>query len=274
MFPNVYGFSWTPGYLTFLGVFFTVLAVILTTLIMAFYRMRRQIDGLKVDVIRWKSEFHDLSAGERACRHQFTGEFKDRVCERGFECGECATHGRLVHAHPVAAAEDCDVGGLEIPADRMYHRGHTWVRHEVDGTVTVGLDALGKRLFGKPDKLDLPQPGARLHANGAAWTMWRGGLAVRILAPVDGEIVETGGTGQDYYLRLKPIGEKIETAHLLRGAEVKPWLSRELERLQILLAPTAIGASLADGGVPVEDMPKAMPEANWEAVWGEMFIEP
>jgi hypothetical protein len=30
---------------------------------------------------------------------------------------------------------------------------------------------------------------------------------------------------------------------------------------------------MADGGVPVEDMPKGMPEANWETVWAEMFLE-
>ncbi len=273
MFPNVYGFSWTPGYLIFLGVFFTVLTVILVTLATAVYRMNREIRRLKVDAIRWKSEFHDLPAADRACRHQLTGEFKDRVCEVGFDCGQCVTHAKLVQKHPVAAAEDSEVGGIEIPADRMYHRGHTWVRQEEDGTVTVGLDALGTRLFGEPDKIDLPQSGAKLHTNAPAWIMRRGDLAVRVLAPVDGEVVETGGAGKDFYLRLKPLGEKMETAHLLRGAEVKPWISRELERLQIMLAPAAVGASLADGGVPVADMPKAMPEANWETVWAEMFLE-
>jgi hypothetical protein len=63
--------------------------------------------------------------------------------------------------------------------------------------------------------------------------------------------------------------------HLLRDAEVKPWLMRELERLQLAL--TMEGASLpslADGGVPVADIAAAYPRTDWDAVCGEMFLEP
>jgi len=62
---------------------------------------------------------------------------------------------------------------------------------------------------------------------------------------------------------------------LLRDAEVKPWLMRELERLQLAL--TMEGAStpsLADGGVPVADIAAAYPKTDWDAVCGEMFLEP
>ncbi len=31
--------------------------------------------------------------------------------------------------------------------------------------------------------------------------------------------------------------------------------------------------SLADGGVPVDDLPAACPQANWDAVWGRMFMD-
>ena len=63
--------------------------------------------------------------------------------------------------------------------------------------------------------------------------------------------------------------------HLLSGAEVKPWLMREMERLQLAL--TMEGASvpsLADGGVPVRDIAAAYPQTDWDAVCGEMFLEP
>ncbi len=258
----------------FLGVFFVVVGVILTTLLIAVYRMNRDIRELKVDAIRWKSEFHDLSAVERVCRHQFTGEFKQRTCELGFECGQCPTHAKLIAQHPPQSAGDTNIGGLEMPGDRLYHRGHTWVRPEADGLVSVGLDALGSRLAGAPDAVELPQPGERLRVNGPAWTMRRGGCSVRVLSPVDGVVAETGGSGQEFYLKLRAVTGAVETGHLLRGAEIAPWISRELERLQILLAPAGAGASLADGGVPVDDMPAAMPEADWDAIWGRMFLEP
>jgi hypothetical protein len=274
MFPNVYGFSWTPGYLIFLGIFFTVVLVILTTVLIALFRMNRAIKALKTDAIRWHSDFHDLPASDRACRHQLTGEFKRRDCEIGFECGHCATHSKWVAQHPVAAADDVEIAGMEFPADRMYHRGHTWLRQEEDGTVTVGLDQLGCRLFGRPDKVDFPTVGARLTTNGPGWTMRRSGVDVRVLSPVDGEVIETGGPDSGFYVKLKPMAERMETAHLLRGTEVRPWVTRELDRLQMLLAPAAVGTTLADGGVPVDDMPKAMPSADWDSVWGQMFLEP
>jgi hypothetical protein len=274
MLPNVYGFSWTPGYLIFLGIFFSVVTVISTTVIVALYRMSRDIKQLKTESIRWHAEFHDLSSADRVCRHQLTGEFKRRECELGFECGHCATHAKLIENRPVPEAMETEVAGLEFPADRMYHRGHTWVRQEEDGTVTVGLDELGARLFGKPDGVSMPAPGERLQVNGPGWTMRRGGGDVRVLSPVDGEVIETGGPKADFYLRLKPLADKVETTHLLRGAEVRPWVTRELDRLQMLLTPAVAGTTLADGGVPVEDMPKALPDADWDAVWGRMFLEP
>jgi hypothetical protein len=34
-----------------------------------------------------------------------------------------------------------------------------------------------------------------------------------------------------------------------------------------------IGMSLADGGVPVEDLSQGYPEADWDTVLGDMFLE-
>ena len=95
-----------------------------------------------------------------------------------------------------------------------------------------------------------------MQANGTAFRVHKREADVRVLSPVDGEVVETGGAGA----RLVPASEagrraRCDMRHLLRGAEVKPWLMRELERLQLAL--TMEGASrrrLADGGVPVADI--------------------
>ena len=227
--------------------------------------------------IRWHSDFHELSAADRTCRHVLTGEFKNRECPRAFDCRGCETHAKLVALHPpacAAGAED-EIFGMSFPLDRMYHRGHTWARPETDGTVTVGLDELGTRLLGMPDAVDLPEPGSRIRANGTAFRIHRREADVRILSPVDGEVVETGGAGRGFFLRVKPLMDSFDMRHLLRGAEVKPWIMRELERLQLAL--TMEGASvpsLADGGVPVADIAAAYPKTDWDTVCGEMFLEP
>jgi hypothetical protein len=140
----------------------------------------------------------------------------------------------------------------------------------------VGLDDLGQRLLGVPDAVDLPQPGAQLSVNGTAFRVHKRDANVRVLSPVDGEVVETATPGSDWYLRVKTPGHgEMDFRHLLRGAEVWPWLMREMERLQITLsAEVGAAATLADGGVPVKDIAAAYPEANWDAVCGEMFLEP
>jgi hypothetical protein len=189
---------------------------------------------------------------ERTCRHVFTGEFRDRKCENAFDCRLCTTHAKLVAKHPPAPADPnaADVLGLKIPADRYYHRGHTWARQEEDGTVRVGLDELGTRLVGRPDGIELLAPGSRLEVNGPAWRMRKRDAEVRVLSPVAGEVIETGGPATGWFLKVKPEGGVLDTRHLLWGAEVRPWMMRELERLQLALGSPHTGAALADGGVP------------------------
>jgi hypothetical protein len=275
MFPWNYGFHFGIASYIFLGAFYTVLVVVVTTLLNAFWRAHRDLSKGKAEDIRWHSDFHDLPAADRTCRHVLTGEFKSRECVRAFDCRECETHAKLVALHPPAAAAEDEIFGMSFPLDRMYHRGHTWARPETDGTVTVGLDELGTRLLGTPDAVDLPEPGSRIRANGTAFRVHRREADVRVLSPIDGEVIETGGVDRGYFLRVKPLTESFDMRHLLRGAEVKPWMMRELERLQLAL--TMEGAtvpSLADGGVPVSDIAAAYPKTDWDAVCGEMFLEP
>jgi hypothetical protein len=274
MFPNVSGFTWTPIHIAFLAIFFSVAAVIASTVILAAWRARRDLTQGKAASIQWHASFEDLPARDRACRHEVTGEFRQRHCERGFDCRECTTHARLVEAHPIAPAENEDVFGLRYPTDRLYHRGHTWVKEEPDGTVTIGPDDLSRRMFGRLNVLELPPPGTKLELNGTAWKIRQHGDDFRVLSPVDGEVIATGSPDNGYYLKVRPAGGMLNGTHLLRGAEIRPWVMRELERLQILIAPDPNAPTLADGGLLVDDAADMFPEVNWPAVWGEMLLEP
>lgn len=277
MLPWNYGFHWDTGHIVFLGAFYTVLVVVATTLVSAYLRsirVRREHDP---EEIRWHSDFHDLPARDRVCRHVLTGELSSRECPHGFDCRQCETHGKLMAQYPLSKPAEIeeDVFGMSFPLDRFYHRGHTWAHPEPDGTVTVGLDELGRRLFGTPDGVRLPHPGEHVQVNGPAFRIRKRGGDVRILSPIDGEVVETGGPEGPWYLKVKPaVTGEPAFRHLLRGAEVKPWLMREMERLQLELSAEGAAPTLADGGVPVPDIPASYPDADWEAVCGEMFLEP
>jgi hypothetical protein len=277
MLPWNYGFHWNLGHIIFLGAFYLVLSTLAVTLFAAARRSRRAILDHRVEQIGWHADFHELPPRDRVCRHVLTGEFKSRDCPHAFDCRECETHSRLIERHPLKAVEEPeeDLVGMTFPLDRYYHRGHTWARPETDGTVTIGLDDLGSRLLGKPDAIELPQAGAHLEANGTAFRVRKGDADVRVLSPVDGEVVAAGGPDSGWYLKVRPAAAgEAAFRHLLRGAEIKPWLLREMDRLQKALSPSTGAYTMADGGVLVADLTASCPKADWDAVCGEMFLEP
>lgn len=275
MFPWVYGFAWQAGNIVFLTIFYSVVGIILITLTTAVLRALRDLRSGHVDEIKWQVDFNDLPESSRTCRHVFTGELDRRVCRSGFDCRTCKLHAMLAAAQARAGSEapDKSLFGLDMPADRMYHRGHTWVHEEPDGTFTVGLDEFGKRIVGCDARAALPKPGTRLVVNGTGWFFKTDDFEARVLSPIDGEVVMAGGTAEAYYLRVRP-ARNYDLRHLLRGPELRPWMMRELERLQSALSADGVGVSLTDGGELVEDMPANYPDADWENVMGEMFLEP
>lgn len=295
MFPFISGFHGTTGQLVFLGLFYTVLTVVFSTVVVAVARTRRDLRKAPPEVLRWQLEFADLPVRARACRHEISGRVRDRSCRHGFDCGTCDEHASLLAVDPhrggattrprgatERASSEPAHGepdgkytldrGLDAPWDRLYHRGHTWARIEDDGTMTVGLDDLGRRLVGERASTELPAVGTRLYHNGPAWLVTRRGCTARMLSPVDGVVTAVGGAGDDWVLRLAPPAGGFETRHLLKDAEVDAWMLREVDRLQLALSAPA-APSLADGGAVMEDLPAAAPEADWDAVWGEMFLE-
>jgi len=279
MLPWVYGFTWEPENVIFLSIFFTVAIIIATTFVMAISRALRDIKSRHVDEIRWHTDFGDLPIYAKTCRHVMTGGVDSRICQNGFDCRVCDFHAKFIpeNAPPDPALKTRNatesVFGLTLKSGRMYHRGHTWVEKDADGTLKVGLDEFAQRVLGTPDKVELPEVGTRLEVNGTGWHIRKGEAQIRILSPVDGEVVGTGNDSSGYYLKVKPIGG-LDLRHLLKGSEIRPWLMREIERLQFSLAGKSIGASLADGGELVNDLPGNYPDADWDSVLGEMFLEP
>ncbi len=276
MFPWVYGFTWTMGNIIFLGIFFLVVMMIGTTVVLSILRTVRAHRHHNLEALRWEAEFHDLPAQLRTCRHEFTGEFKQRTCDNNFDCRSCATHAKLIAQHSQnsdAIELPIQAYGFTIPTDRLYHRGHTWVKKDSVGTYTIGLDDFASRIIGAPDALELPKPGTKLTMNGTAWNVKKDTSVMRILSPLDGEVVATADGSDGWFLKIKPLTENVNTKHLLREHEVAAWFQREFERLQGKLADPKVGLTLADGGTPVQDFVKAYPGKNWDAILGDVFLE-
>jgi hypothetical protein len=274
MFPWVYGFTWTFGSIIFLGTFFAVLIVVVTTITKAVKRAILDLRTTSPDKLLWDSEFAELPSAAKHCRHELTGEVRHRLCDNGFDCRSCTMHPIFKSQRAATATVPMNnVIGFDMPPGRYYHRGHTWVKPELDGTVTVGLDEFGKRILGKHGTVKLPRVGDRVSVNGTGWRVEQDQSDVRILSPVDGEVVATADAQSEWQLRVKPDVPVEQMVHLLHESEVLAWMNREFERLQTLLAKNGVGVALADGGVLVEDLTSSDPTVDWDYVRGEMLLD-
>jgi glycine cleavage system H lipoate-binding protein len=278
MFPWIYGFEWTPGYLIFLGIFFLVVLTMTSVVTVAAVKSIVYYRTGRAEWMRWQSEFSELPGTSRACRHAFTGELPGRICDQGFHCAECAMHAKLSQANPPAphgpriVAGEEPVLGVRVPLDRFYHRGHTWVKPLRDGCLLVGLDELGRRLIGKDAYVKLPIPGTRLAEESTVCRAVKNGSEIRMLTPVAGEVVDAHATDGGWEMRLRPEAN-CELRHLLSGDEVRAWYRYEIQRLQLAGGEPDAAPALADGGELPADLSTAFPEDRWERVCGQMLLD-
>jgi Glycine cleavage H-protein len=273
MFPGIDGFHWNAGHVIFLALFFAVALTILATVVSAVWRTARDLRTRGAFDLCWKSDFAELPEHERRCRHELAGRVASRTCDNAFDCRHC---GKYAEFAALPAREVVHDLGIPYSTDRFYHRGHTWVKPEEDGTVTIGLDELADHLVGKPDAVKMPDIGSELEINQTAWRMKKNGNEICVRAPIEGTVIAVGGPKEGWYLKIRSqfTAESPETLrHLLRGPEVQGWLSRELERLQLQLRSANFAPTLADGGVLMPGLMDALPNADWDTVLAGTFLE-
>ena len=165
MFPWSPEFVWDAYHVAFFGALYSVLATMAGTLAVAAWRARRDArDGPG-------GRRSPGTATSRRCRPRpapaatsSPGEAPGRVVRERLRLPRlrASTPGFEALRQEVGRPASADPAvhfGFELPLDRLYHRGHTWVRPETDGTLTVGLDDIARRLLGTPEKVELPGAG-------------------------------------------------------------------------------------------------------------------
>lgn len=276
MLPTAYEFHWDTGHIVFLGIFYTVLTVVMSTVIIASLRARRDMNKRREADIAWHESFSELATERRHCRHEFDGTFDAKVCGHEFACGNCEQHralaaaaggGDSVRQSPAPAA-------ATPPDGRLYHRGHTWVEARHDGTYDVGVDDLLRSCVGNPDRVTVPGVGTRLMAGTPVADLQRGRVHARVATPISGTVVAVGDYEGGRLYRLRPDDGKARLDQLLRATEARVWMLRELELLQARLTQPGEALALADGGELVGDLMGAYPDADWDAILADLCLEP
>jgi glycine cleavage system H lipoate-binding protein len=273
MFPGIDGFHWTLGHVLFLGLFFAVAVTIAIAVARAAWRTARDLRTHRAADLCWHADFADLAMAERRCRHELAGRVISRTCDNAFDCRSCEKYSQFA---VLPATGHVSASGLNFPDDVYYHRGHTWVKLAENGEVIIGLDDLAQHVIGSPDSVRMPEIGEEIDLNQTAWRMKKNGKDIQVRTPLEGTVIAVGGPNEGWYLKLRPkldVSNPRALRHLLRGPEVRGWITRELERLQVQLRAPQSAAALADGGVLLPDLMDALPEADWETVIGDTFLQ-
>lgn len=269
MLPGIDGFHWTTGHIVFLSLFFAVVMTIVVTLASAIWRTAHDFRTKNVVELCWQSAFADLPEADRRCRHELSGRVISRACDNAFDCRHCGKYSQFA---VLPARAPVNALGLNYDEDRLYHRGHTWVKPDDEGTFTVGLDEFAEHLIGMPDSVLMPEIGVELELNQTAWRMKKNGNKIAVRAPIEGTVIGIDGLVLKIRPRLDP-RDPTTLRHLLRGPEVYGWITRELERLQLQLRAPGAMPALADGGVLLRGLMDTVPETDWDAVLVDTFLE-
>jgi len=181
-----------------------------------------------------------------------------------------------VHEAP-ARSRAAATGWFQVPADVALHPGHTWARALADGTVAVGLDDLGHRLFGPVENAELPRAGEQVAQGELVVRLGSAGKSVGLLSPVDGEVVAYNAEiaahpaegaepyGQGWLFKVRPTHWKRNQAQLLSGAAAQDFVEEQARQLYARLSPEP-AALLQDGGAPISGIAREVDPEHWDDV--------
>lgn len=171
-----------------------------------------------------------------------------------------------------------------LPAELYYHRGHTWARPEADNVVTIGVDDFAQKLVGKPSTIELPHAGALVAQGDAALGLSVGPRSVRVLSPVDGEVVAVNDElarspdlinrdpyGAGWLLKVRVPKPTANLKNLLSGKLARQWMEQTTEQLRLRLSGE-LGTVLQDGGLPVTGFARLMAEDRWDRLAAEFLL--
>jgi len=226
----------------------------------------------------WNTKMLALPLEDQRCRHALTGRApKNKLCCRGFECGDCPFDQMLDDVIKVdhtlfGPPQYLNAQGYLVPKDYYIHSGHGWARVEYAGRVRVGLDDLGRRLVGRVDKLRLPTIGTRFKAGEECFVLERDGNRVGVKAPVGGvvtavnrKLLEQPDLANDepyaagWVMVVDPIDLKSDLKGLFFGEDGVKFMESEAERLRSILK-----ADPSPGTQPLADVFGLFKDIGWD----------
>jgi glycine cleavage system H lipoate-binding protein len=176
------------------------------------------------------------------------------------------------------------VGGFRVPENLRYHPGHTWALSESPNLVRVGMDDFASKLIGKVERIVLPQRGQWIRQGQKMATIYRDGVAVDMVSPIEGSVADVNDSvssdpkltqndpyGEGWLLTVQSPDAKTNFRNLLGGTLARWWTEESAGRLQKKM-PMLCGALAQDGGVAMNNLAEEIPDKEWAAITKEFFL--
>lgn len=173
---------------------------------------------------------------------------------------------------------------FSVPDWLSFHPGHAWAQSVGNNRVRIGMDDFAHRLIGRVDALHLPGRGEELVAGEKGWGVEADGHEVPILSPVSGRVVavneaalrSAGELGDDPYgtgwlMEVEVPSLRSTLRNLLSGRLARLWIEDAADNLSRRMSPE-LGTVLADGGVPVAGLARALEPDNWWDLAEELLL--
>jgi len=176
-------------------------------------------------------------------------------------------------------------GWFAVPEGVYYHPGHMWATVEAADLVTVGIDDFAQKLVGPIARVSLPQIGASVAQGDAAVALHVDDRSIPLLSPVEGkvvalnkEVLRTPGVingdayGKGWLMKVHVPRLQGNLKNLISGTLAKRWIDEAQQRLSAYVTDPAVGATMADGGVPVTGIAKNLAPTTWDQMAKEFFL--
>ncbi len=177
-----------------------------------------------------------------------------------------------------------------LPGGVFVAPGHVWMKVEPSGSVVIGVDRLLLSFLGDVDCLYALPEGSVLREGGPLMMLRRGHRALKIRSPIAGAVasvnhparrspgrIATDPFGKGWIYRVSPAGLADSLKKTVVAEHAAHWMRRELVRLRDMLqaaaGDVAAGASLADGGLPAEELREAIGDREWEQLVDTFFAD-
>ena len=155
-----------------------------------------------------------------------------------------------------------DGNTFTIPSDIFFSKGHTWLKRNAEGLITIGIDTFGTVALGAISIINCAAEGKELKCGDIIFEGIYGNKAVKFLSPVNGRVksVNTNIIGKNISNPYDAWGVQLSSkdfhensGRFFTGIEAANWMKKEFIKLKMLInshSPNVelAGATMYDGG--------------------------